>query len=424
MEKEMKVLCGFRHPPTERMIVKYLESYGYTVSETARYSKVTIKDYLLKNADTDVVFLKEFLEGGERYSGLEISELTDECMANFVVIVRPQNKGGEMMKTLYAAGVLNAVFADHRLGVKPEVLARLAVKGRKRREAREYYKIDTPMPDYGTLSFEEYRDLYAFFIEDDGTGSSKIDRFLDLQRMVSPKQLARFIRNIPDKDREYLSRYEEYYDVMDTLRNVGAVTSADYKRPKGKLKKAVTKKTADKVLDALEHPAPETDVRPLEPDPVQTSSEFEEAPEGGTAYVPDDSTEDSPAGYRGSVDDLMPVHPVTVDLDEPDDYGDVPVGRKMDHGTSETDMREGYSEPVLYDESETAEGTSDGDAYVSEDTYAENEPGPELTETVSDAAAYQPKDDRKGTGQTTGQNDNSKKRLSNMSLDDLMDRFG
>ena len=93
MGKVLNVLYGFKHRTTENAVTNCLESYGYKVQSKTRYSKATIKDFLSKTEEIDVVFLKEFLEGGERYSALEISELSDNSRANFIAVVRPSIRG-------------------------------------------------------------------------------------------------------------------------------------------------------------------------------------------------------------------------------------------------------------------------------------------------------------------------------------------
>lgn len=189
----MKVLFGFKHEPTERAIRNYLESYGQEIDGKTRYTKKTIEDVIRKEPDLDIVYVKEFLEGGEKYSAQEISALCDVSTARFIVIVNPSERGTDTMRTLYCAGVLDACYADRRHGAKPQLLASLAMKGRKRLEAREYYRIDDALPDYGALSYEEYQDSYAFFKGSSGDGGRMIDHFIDLSKMLSPKQYGKFM---------------------------------------------------------------------------------------------------------------------------------------------------------------------------------------------------------------------------------------
>lgn len=240
----MKVLFGFKHEPTERAIRNYLESYGIEVDGKIRYTKKTIEDVIRKESDLDVVIVKEYLEGGEKYSAQEISALCDVSTARFIVIVNPSERGTDTMRTLYCAGVLDACYADRRHGAKPQLLASLAMKGRKRLEAREYYHIDDALPDYGALSFQEYEDSYAFLKGASGDGGRMIDHFIDLSKMLSPRQFAKFIDTLSENDLAGLLPYVEFYEILDALQRSGIIVP-HFKRPKD-AQKALDEKTVKK----------------------------------------------------------------------------------------------------------------------------------------------------------------------------------
>lgn len=230
----VKVLFGFNHDSTSRAIVARLETYDCKVDASFRFTKLTIRDYIEKNNDLDYIFLKEYLDGGEKYGAVEISDLADTCRAKFIVVVRSANKGREAMKILYCAGILDCVFAEGRAGADPKNLADLAMHGRTRLDARRYYRIDAPMPDYGVLSFEDYTDCYNFLMGRDVPGQM-ISRFIDLSKYLSPKQLSKFIDNIPREDLEDLMAFEEFYSIHNKLVAQG-VASRRFKKPKNLLK--------------------------------------------------------------------------------------------------------------------------------------------------------------------------------------------
>ena len=221
MVKELNVLFGFEAPTVEQKILNCLKSYGIAVTGAVRYTKPTIKDYLLKNKDVDIVFLKEFLDGGEKYSSNEMAEVADITRARFIVVVNPANRGREAMKTLYCAGILDAFFSDDKKGVPPEDLAKAAVVGRTRLEARTFYAIDSPMPDYGVLNYGDYRDCYSYLVNGIDDDSKEIDRFIDLTRLLSPKQFYQFYKKLPERDISYLMSYWEFYNIMGTLKGRG-----------------------------------------------------------------------------------------------------------------------------------------------------------------------------------------------------------
>ena len=257
----MKVLFGFKHEPTERAIRNYLESYGQEIDGKTRYTKKTIEDVIRKEPDLDIVYVKEFLEGGEKYSAQEISALCDISTARFIVIVNPSERGTDTMRTLYCAGVLDACYADRRHGAKAQLLASLAMKGRKRLEAREYYRIDDALPDYGALSYQEYQDSYAFFKGSSGDGGRMIDHFIDLSKMLSPKQYGKFIDTLSENDLAGLLPYVEFYDILETLRQNGVIVP-HYKKPKD-AQKALDEKTVKKAKTA------KTEVKLKKETPVQ-----------------------------------------------------------------------------------------------------------------------------------------------------------
>ena len=232
MSKELNILYGFKYVKGENQITRAIESYGYTVNAAMRYSKPSIKGFLDSTPETDVVVLKEYLEGGEEYSPEELSQLADDTRARIIVLLHPKNRGREAMKTVYIAGIVDAVFADKKMGASPDSIARLAIKGRTRREAREYYHInDVQWPDYGFISLEQYGDALHFLEGNEEDGREIIERFNDLSRAFTKRQFVQFINKLPEEDLENLKEYELFYDIMDSLRK-GGYTDRKLKKPK------------------------------------------------------------------------------------------------------------------------------------------------------------------------------------------------
>lgn len=231
MVKELNILYGFRYKKGENEITKAIESYGVIVNGAMRYSKLSIKGFLQNTPETDVVILKEYLEGGESYSPSELAELADETGARFIVLLHPKNRGRETMRSLYIAGILDAVFSDKRTGIAPETLAQLVIKGRTRKDAREYYRIyDVEWPDYGVVSKEECISAINFLEGREDSGRDIAERFYDLSKAFTKRQFGKFVREIPQEDIQALQRYEIFYDIMEDLRRSG-FTSMRFKKP-------------------------------------------------------------------------------------------------------------------------------------------------------------------------------------------------
>lgn len=232
MAKELNILYGFKYARGENGITKAIESYGYVVNSAMRYSKASIKGFIENTPKTDIVVLKEYLEGGEEYSPEELAQLADDTNARFIVLLHPKNRGRAAMKTIYMAGILDAVFADKKMGAAPDFIASLVVKGRKRREAREYYRItDMQWPDYGFLTLEQFSDALQFLEGNEDDGREIIERFNDLSMALSKRQFIRFVNRLPEEDMKRLQEYELFYDVMESLRR-GGYTDKKYKKPK------------------------------------------------------------------------------------------------------------------------------------------------------------------------------------------------
>lgn len=415
-DRTFKVLFGFNFEAAERAIFTNIEAYGLKVQGTSRYTKTMIRDYIKKNPDLDAVFLKEYLDGGEKFGALELSELADECDANFVVIMRSANKGREAMKILYCAGITGAVFADGKRGADPRLLAELAVKGRHNKAAREYYKVDAPMPDYGVLNFEDFRDTYSYLIGSDIPGSTIIDRFIDITRFLSPKQLTSFIKELPEDDLGDLMAFEEFYEITDRLRQQGYLFTK-YKKPK-KLMRAVDKDSAALVKDVVA--TPEYEKRPVL-EAAYTSS----APDDPSYGDIDDSFEQ---GYA-IADDEGFSHGISAVPSE--EEAEIKRVKKNTGRTNASAMQSSASN--IKDEQDEYEASLESDDY-NEQTYDELEdgiPDEDSSYTEKDRVAYQTDDlldiskvmygdDAKASYEDSEDHEGM---LSSMSIDDLLSKY-
>ncbi len=220
--KGFKIVICFKWELTEIGLFKELKARGYKVESALRFNKVSIKEYLEKNPDVDAVILKEYLDGGGKWSAKELAELADMTDTNFVVVCSKAHKSRDYVKELYAAGITSAIFSDGRFGVKPSVLADLAIKKRTRKEAREYYGLKDTVIQHGVLSYEDYVD-YMHYMTDTSLGLNIVDRFVTLASWLYPMQMGAFIDQMPDELMQILIKYKEFFKIYNKLKARGYV---------------------------------------------------------------------------------------------------------------------------------------------------------------------------------------------------------
>ncbi|AOZ97838.1 hypothetical protein [Butyrivibrio hungatei] len=227
----LNILYGFKHETIESSINKEITLRNYTAKSVLRSSKETIKDYIIKHSEVQAVVLKEYLDGGEKYSIREIAELADYTKAVIVVVLATTHRGKNEMKDLYSAGILTAYFSDGKFGADPDVIADLIVKGRGRKEARKYYKIDEVIPDHINLTYSEFRECYKFLLSKE-EGLNIAERFVTISRWLYPGQMGAFCDALPAKVKEILMQYREFYDIANKAYRLG-YAKQKYKMPRG-----------------------------------------------------------------------------------------------------------------------------------------------------------------------------------------------
>lgn len=246
MAKNLNVLFGFSSDKIQASITKEMVLRGCQVKSVKMTTKDLIKDYVKSHPEVDVIILKEYLDGGGVYSAIELTDLVDEVRnVNVVIVLATNHRGKNEMRELYSAGILNAFFSDGKFGANPDKLAELACKGRTRKEARDYYRINEVIPDHINLTFEEFNDNYKYLV-DEKRGMNIINRFVQISHMLYPGQMGAFIDKLPDNVKQILMRYSEFYDIAHKVYKLG-YCKQDYKRPKG-IKEGITKEAIEKEL--------------------------------------------------------------------------------------------------------------------------------------------------------------------------------
>ena len=132
------------------------------------------------------------------------------------------------MKTLYVAGVTNAIFQMGRKdGASAKDIVERIINKRNRQEARKYYGIEhldldpSVMIDMDTYA-EYYKRLHA--------DEQLLVNYLKVCSDMSPKQIADFTKRMPAEDRAYLEQFEEFHMLMEAVKSMGVVIKV--KRPK------------------------------------------------------------------------------------------------------------------------------------------------------------------------------------------------
>ena len=239
MAKQLNVLFGFTSDKIQASISKEMVLRGFAVKGVKMTTKDLIADYVKKHPEIDVVILKEYLDGGGVYSPIELTRLVDDVRnMNVVIVLATNHRGKNEMRELYSAGILNAFFSDGKFGANPDKIAELACKGRTRKEARAYYRIDETIPDHVNLTFEEFNDNYRYLL-DNRRGMNMINRFVQISHMLYPGQLGAFIDKLPDDVKQLLMKYSEFYDIANKVYKLG-YAKEKYKVPKG-VKEGITK---------------------------------------------------------------------------------------------------------------------------------------------------------------------------------------
>ena len=411
----MHVLYGFSSEVIEKSINKELLLRGCDSKSVLRSTKELIRDYLSEHKEVDAVVLKEYLDGGGKYSAKELAELADVTRANIIVVLATNHRGKNEMKILYSAGILCAYFSDGKFGANPDAIAGLIVNGRGRKDARQYYRIDEPIPDLINLTYEEYRECLKYLVNKD-EGLNIIDRFLTINRWLYPGQMGAFCDMLPDNIKELLMRYKEFYDVANKCYYLGYARQK-YKIPKG-VTRGITKEAVEEkvAVRAVRKDEPTRQRIPAEPIAEaeqdyaevggnQYSDEIVEEPKGKPKKVKEKRAPEKKAKKSGGLfgkrkDKAERLSAQRVEA-EPDDLyeddGDIDFSRvqEFEDIPERDDSRDNYSE----------------------EQYVESPVSNDVSQTVESA---EPKMEV-GPEENT---DKSVEDFSNMSTDELLELFG
>ena len=225
---EKHILCGFDVPEFEKRIKVLLKEQGYEAITYTQLSKKGVKGFLEQNPKCDTVILLEASNFKKSYTAEEIAALTDKREINVIVVLSSRHIGTDYMKTLYVAGVTNAIFQMGRKdGASAKDIVELIIQKRSRQEARKYYGIEhLDMDPTVVIDMDTYAECFERLHKDDHL----LVNYLKICADMSPKKIAEFTKRMPSEDREYLAQYAEFHMLMDAIRSLGA--EIKIKRPR------------------------------------------------------------------------------------------------------------------------------------------------------------------------------------------------
>lgn len=233
--KEVKILLGF-HLQTkaddrkaEQKLCMQIKAMGYEPVIFYRSSKKEILQFLDQNKDCRHVVLMETV-GLSTWSQNELADMVDERYLNLVIILTAAKaRQLEYLTTLYAAGITSAIFEHGKAGVPAEEVAELLFRPRCRKDAREYYGIDTKNISIRSLTYEMYSSL-VIKLMDESYGPSLMCRLLNVAGSINPYLMGDFLSKLPEHIIGELSLYSEYGQLVSQLRESGI--RVKYKRPR------------------------------------------------------------------------------------------------------------------------------------------------------------------------------------------------
>ena len=173
------ILCGLTNADSEEFkteIAKVAKENGYEVVCVSRYRKEGIRQYIREHSEFRTLVLQESMQPNYPYTADELSELMDNFHLNIVISLRKVHRGSPYMKTLYTAGILNALYEED--ATAQNVFNKILYP-RTRGECRQYYQIQNARDAECALDIinEERMKQYVSYIEEAGNQDEIVRRY-------------------------------------------------------------------------------------------------------------------------------------------------------------------------------------------------------------------------------------------------------
>ena len=173
------ILCGLTNADSEEFkteIANVAKENGYEVVCVSRYRKEGIRQYIREHSEFRTLVLQESMQPNYPYTADELSELMDNFHLNIVISLRKVHRGSPYMKTLYTAGILNALYEED--ATAQNVFNKILYP-RTRGECRQYYQIQNARDAECALDIidEARMKQYVSYIEEAGNQDEIVRRY-------------------------------------------------------------------------------------------------------------------------------------------------------------------------------------------------------------------------------------------------------
>lgn len=173
------ILCGLTNADSEEFkteIAKVAKENGYEAVCVSRYRKEGIRQYIREHSEFRTLVLQESMQPNYPYTADELSELMDNFHLNIVISLRKVHRGSPYMKTLYTAGILNALYEED--ATAQNVFNKILYP-RTRGECRQYYQIQNGRDAERALDIidEARMKQYVSYIEEAGNQDEIVRRY-------------------------------------------------------------------------------------------------------------------------------------------------------------------------------------------------------------------------------------------------------
>lgn len=226
------IIFGLDDKPFQRNIENKLVKMGNQVQCVYKYSYISIMDYLAHHSDVTTIIISEYA-GMHSYTAQEIATFTDSHDLNVVVALSEDKRGQEYMSVLYSAGITSALFQIGRKHISDDDIINLILHKRSNKDARKYYGISIDGSQKSSLNETELK-MCLDALNDPTYGVDVVERFGKIAVRLGPRLTSYLFSKMPDSMIKEMKQYEEFYMIIEKLREAGI--DLHIRKPKRKLK--------------------------------------------------------------------------------------------------------------------------------------------------------------------------------------------
>lgn len=186
--KTVKVLYGMNMVKQEQPLLleieEMLQSEDMVLSVEELKSKAEAEYAVYRETDSGLFFIPERCFFQNAYQAKELAALRDIRKVRIVASVDRSHYGTAYMSVLYAAGILDAVFEDE---ADARRITGLLLRGRNRRECREYYGIRSIKDAVSVLRImeEDMVGRYVRYISSGADAGEMLSRYQEIEKKLN-----------------------------------------------------------------------------------------------------------------------------------------------------------------------------------------------------------------------------------------------